>query len=65
MAAAMAKVALLLLFLVQIMNVIGGAAAARPLQERAGCGWAETAIGMVTELLGGVKSGSNPNTHFP
>uniref|UniRef100_A0A0E0KPC4 Uncharacterized protein n=1 Tax=Oryza punctata TaxID=4537 RepID=A0A0E0KPC4_ORYPU len=64
MAAATAtKVALLLLFLVQIMNVlVGGAAAARPLQEGAADGGA---IGMVTEMLGGVKSNGNPGTHFP
>uniref|UniRef100_A0A0E0KPC3 Uncharacterized protein n=1 Tax=Oryza punctata TaxID=4537 RepID=A0A0E0KPC3_ORYPU len=48
-AAAMAKVALLLLFLVQVMNVIGGAAAARPLQADGGA-----VIGMlaILEALG-------------
>nr|CCW72597.1 ORW1943Ba0047B01.16 [Oryza rufipogon] len=61
----MAKVALLLLFLVQIMMsvLVGGGAAARPLQEGAADGGA---VGMVTEMmLGGVKSNGNPGTHFP
>ncbi|KAL5214483.1 hypothetical protein ABZP36_003635 [Zizania latifolia] len=62
-AAAAVKVALLLLFLVQIMNVLGGAAAARPLQLAGdGGGWTESAIGMVTEMLRGGRSQPNPGT---
>lgn len=61
----MAKVALLLMFLVQIMMSVlgGGGAAARPLLEVAADGGA---VGMVTEMmLSGVKSNGNPGTHFP
>ncbi|BAS88730.1 Os04g0351800 [Oryza sativa Japonica Group] len=60
-AATMANVALLLLFLVQVMSVIGGgAAAARPLLLQADGG---AVIGMVTEMLGGAKSRGNLRTH--
>jgi hypothetical protein len=58
-AANMAKVVLLLLFVMQLYSVL--AAAGRPL---AGDGqWLENGIGMVTQMLGGVKSRSNPRTH--
>uniref|UniRef100_J3LWY8 Uncharacterized protein n=1 Tax=Oryza brachyantha TaxID=4533 RepID=J3LWY8_ORYBR len=46
----MAKVALLLLFLVQVMNVLGGAAAARPLQGGAAADGG-SAIAMILKAL--------------
>lgn len=61
----MAKLVLLLLVLVQAMSVLL-AAAARPLEvDDAGTGgsWLESGIGMLTQLLLGAKSGSNPRTH--
>lgn len=61
----MAKVVLLLVFLVQVMSVL--AAAARSLEGDAGTGtgsWLESGVGMLTQLLLGAKSsGSNPRTH--
>lgn len=63
MTAKMAKVVLLLVVLVQAMSVLL-AAAARPLEADAGTGgWLESGIGMLTQLLLGAKSGSNPRTH--
>ncbi|ONM18682.1 hypothetical protein ZEAMMB73_Zm00001d004250 [Zea mays] len=58
-----AKVVLLVIFLVQVLSVL--AAAARPLAEGdAGTdSWLESGVGMLTQLLLGAKSGSNPRTH--
>uniref|UniRef100_A0A0D9ZJD7 Uncharacterized protein n=1 Tax=Oryza glumipatula TaxID=40148 RepID=A0A0D9ZJD7_9ORYZ len=53
----MAKVALLLLFLVQVMSVIGGgAAAARPLQQADG--------GAVIGMLASLSIGSDGSSHL-
>lgn len=60
----MAKVVLLLVFLVQVMSVL--AATARPLEGDAGASssWLESGVGMLTQLLLGAKqSGSNKRTH--
>ncbi|KQJ82131.1 hypothetical protein BRADI_5g06485v3 [Brachypodium distachyon] len=54
----MIRMVLLSVFLVQILNVM--AVSARTLK---GDGWLEDGIGMVMEMLGDLKSGSNPPTH--
>ncbi|KAF8780744.1 hypothetical protein HU200_001352 [Digitaria exilis] len=67
----MARKALLLVILVQVLGVLAAAAAARPLPlEEGGAGgngsggWMAGSIGtMVTQLLLGSKSGSNPKSH--
>uniref|UniRef100_A0A453BTL3 Uncharacterized protein n=2 Tax=Triticinae TaxID=1648030 RepID=A0A453BTL3_AEGTS len=57
----MAKVVLLLLLVIQISSVL--AAAARPFVGDDGQ-WLQNGIGMVTQMLGGVKqSGSSGRTH--
>ncbi|CAL5034802.1 unnamed protein product [Urochloa decumbens] len=61
------RTALRLVLLVQVLAVL--AAAARPLESSgdrtaaAAGGWLEGGIGMVTQLLGGAKSGHNPGSH--
>ncbi|KQJ82132.1 hypothetical protein BRADI_5g06504v3 [Brachypodium distachyon] len=59
--AMMAKLVVVLLFLTQIFG-LHLAAAARPLQEGHGA-WMENGIEMLTQLLGGSKSGSNGRGH--
>lgn len=60
----MVKAVLQLVFLVQVLSVL--AATARPLEGDVGTGtgsWLESSVGMLTQLLVGSKSGSNPRTH--
>ncbi|TVU03179.1 hypothetical protein EJB05_51281, partial [Eragrostis curvula] len=65
MAMTTAKLALLLVVLVQVVSIL--AAAARPLEGDAagtnGGGWLERGIGMVTQMLGAAKSRASPKTH--
>uniref|UniRef100_M8CZ13 Uncharacterized protein n=1 Tax=Aegilops tauschii TaxID=37682 RepID=M8CZ13_AEGTA len=55
----MAKVVLLLLLVIQISSVL--AAAARPFVGDDGQ-WLQNGIGMVTQMLGGVKQSGDRNT---
>ncbi|KAF8765945.1 hypothetical protein HU200_007982 [Digitaria exilis] len=63
----MAVKALLVVILVQVLGVLA-VVAARPLQEgaagaRGDGGWMAGSIGMITQMLLGSKSGSNPKSH--
>ncbi|RCV33147.1 hypothetical protein SETIT_7G059000v2 [Setaria italica] len=53
-----AKVALLVLFLVQILSVL--AAAARPLAGDGAGGWLDSGLGVVAEIFRAAKSGPSP-----
>ncbi|KAL6851422.1 hypothetical protein ACP4OV_020355 [Aristida adscensionis] len=55
----MVKAVLVVVLLVQILNVLA-ADAARPFK---GEGWLEDGIGMVVDILGDLKQGSNPPSH--
>ncbi|OEL34750.1 hypothetical protein BAE44_0004234 [Dichanthelium oligosanthes] len=57
----MAKVALLVLFLVEILSVL--AAAARPLAGDGSGGWLDDGLGVVAEILRAAKSGPGPPSH--
>ncbi|TKW03787.1 hypothetical protein SEVIR_7G066300v4 [Setaria viridis] len=57
-AMSMAKVALLLVLLIQIVNVL--TVTARPFK---GAGLLDDGIQMVVDMLGDKKSGSNPPSH--
>uniref|UniRef100_J3LWZ0 Uncharacterized protein n=1 Tax=Oryza brachyantha TaxID=4533 RepID=J3LWZ0_ORYBR len=57
-AAVMARTVVLVLLLVQMMSSM--AVSARTMK---GEGWLEDGIGMVVDMLGNLKSGSNPPTH--
>jgi hypothetical protein len=58
-ATATMRMVLLVVFLVQMLNVI--AVSARTL--RGDGGWLESGVGTVVEMLAGLKSGGNPPTH--
>ena len=63
MSARMARAALLVLLLVQILSVL--AAAARPLARGEGSsdGWLDGGLGEVLEIFRAAKSGSGPPSH--
>ena len=63
MSARMARAALLVLLLVQILSVL--AAAARPLAKGEGSsdGWLDDGLGVVLEIFRAAKSGPGPPSH--
>ena len=58
-ATAVIRMVLLVVFLVQMLNVM--AVSARPLKGDGS--WLENGVETVVEMLGGLKSRSNPRTH--
>ncbi|TVU03190.1 hypothetical protein EJB05_51292, partial [Eragrostis curvula] len=57
-ATAMVRMVLVLVFLVQILNMVSVSA-----RTMKGDGWLEGGIEMVVDLLGDLKSGPSPPTH--